>query len=152
MGNLGQRARFGQQAAGSLRDVPDADPGSAVALVARYLRAVAAQDWATVQACLSPAVVRRGPFADDFAGRAPYLEFLRRTMPALPGYRMDLDHVTATGSGTGQAAGTAGGTRIFAELRETVVVDGEPVLTEECLVFEVGRRIEAVSIYIRRTS
>ncbi len=114
------------------------------ALVERYLRAVAAQDWETVAACLAPAVVRRGPFADDFEGREPYLEFLRRTMPALPGYRMDLDRVEV-------AEGEAG-PRVYAELRETVVVDGDAVVTDECLVFEVGERIESVSIYIRRTS
>ncbi len=122
----------------------DGAPGPAARLVERYLRAVAAQDWDTVGACVSPTVVRRGPFADDFEGREPYLEFLRRTMPALPGYRMDLDRVAVSEG--------AAGPRVYAELRETVVMGGEAVVTDECLVFEVGERIDSVSIYIRRTS
>ncbi len=114
-------------------------------VVERYLRAVAAQDWAVVEACLAPAVVRRGPFADDFEGRAPYLEFLCRTMPSLPGYHMDLGRVTSLGS-------AEDGARVVAELRETVEVDGVPLVTDEVLLFDVGDRIEAVSVYIRRTS
>ena len=116
-------------------------------LVERYLRAVASQDWPTVEACLAPTVVRRGPFGDDVEGREAYLELLRRTMPALPGYRMDLDRVTEAAGGA-----EAGVTRVFAELRETVLVDGAALETEECLVFEVGATIEVVCIYIRRNS
>jgi len=114
-------------------------PGAAAQLVERYLHAVAAQDWASVEACLSPAVVRDGPFGDDFAGLDDYMAFLRRTMPSLPGYDMDIDRVTETGGG-----------RVFAELRETVEIDGEPLVTEECLVFALDDRITRVSIYIRR--
>jgi SnoaL-like domain len=157
VGNIGQQAHLGQQAACRLypAGVSDGVPGSAgvmaeglaEALVKRYLRAVAAQDWETVATCLSPAVVRRGPFGDDFEGRKPYLEFLRRTMPALPGYEMALDRVTAAGVPRDQPA-----RRVFAELRETVVVDREAVVTEECLVFEIEEQIESVSVYIRRTA
>ena len=125
-------------------------PRRAAALVERYLRAVAAQDWPTVEGCLAPTVVRRGPFGDDVEGRVGYLALLRRTMPALPGYRMDLDRVTEAGDAAGAAE--TGAIRVFAELRETVLVDGAPLETEECLVFEVGGTIEVVSVYIRRTS
>ena len=62
-----------------------AGASSAGALAERYLRAIAAQDWATVEACVAPDVVRLGPFGDDVEGRGPYLELLQRTMPALPG-------------------------------------------------------------------
>jgi limonene-1,2-epoxide hydrolase len=110
------------------------------ALAERYLLAVAAQDWASVEACVAPGVLRRGPYGDDYAGRSPYLAFLQRTMPALPGYRLDIDRVTEVDGG-----------RVFVELRETVEVDGAPFLTHECLVFDVvDDAIATVAIYIRQ--
>jgi SnoaL-like protein len=113
---------------------------SAGALAERYLLAVAAQDWAGVEACVAPGVVRLGPYGDDYEGRAPYLAFLQRTMPALPGYRLDIDTVTEVGEG-----------RAFVELRETVNVEGAPLLTHECLVFDVVEvQIARVAIYIRQ--
>jgi limonene-1,2-epoxide hydrolase len=83
-------------------------------------------------------VVRDGPFGDDFEGLEDYMSFLRRTMPALPGYEMDIDRVTALGAD-----------RVLVELRETVEVDGKPLVTDECLVFALDDRIRRVSIYIR---
>ncbi len=113
---------------------------TAGALAERYLRSLAAQDWAAVEACVAPDVVRLGPFGDDFEGRGPYLAFLQRTMPALPGYRLDIGTVTE-----------AGGGRVFVELRETVEFDGLPLLTHECLVFDVvDGRVARVAVYIRQ--
>jgi hypothetical protein len=113
---------------------------SAGALAERYLLAVAAQDWPGVEACVTPGVRRLGPYGDDYEDRGPYLEFLQRTMPALPGYRLDIDRVTEVGQG-----------RVFVELRETVEVDGAPLLTHECLVFDVVEdQIATVAIYIRQ--
>ena len=103
--------------------------GAAGRLAERYLRAVAAQDWASVERCLAPSVVRDGPFGDDVEGLEDYMGFLRRTMPSLPGYRMDIDRVTEMGDG-----------RALVELRETVEIDGAPVVTDECLVFAVAGR------------
>jgi limonene-1,2-epoxide hydrolase len=110
-------------------------------LAERYLRAVAAQDWPTVAASIAPGVVRHGPFGHDtVVGADAYLDYLRHTMPALAGYRLDIDRVTDTGGG-----------RVFVELCETVNVDGAPLLTHECLVFDVAdSRIETVAIYIRQ--
>jgi limonene-1,2-epoxide hydrolase len=110
-------------------------------LAVRYLRAVAAQDWPTVAGNLAPGVVRYGPFGhDNVVGAEAYLDYLQRTMPALAGYRLDIDRVTDTGGG-----------RVFAELRESVLVDGAPLLTHECLVLEIADgRIDTVAIYIRR--
>ena len=89
-----------------------AGTAGAGALAERYLRAVAAQDWATVQACVAPDVVRLGPFGDDVEGRGPYLELLQRTMPALPGYHLDIDRVTEVGGGRGlRRAARDGGDR-----------------------------------------
>jgi hypothetical protein len=113
---------------------------SAGALAERYLLAVAAQDWAGVEACVAPGVARLGPYGDDYEGCGPYLQFLQRTMPSLPGYRLDIGLVTEVGED-----------RVFVELRETVDVDGEPLLTHECLVFDVVEdRIARVAIYIRQ--
>jgi hypothetical protein len=113
--------------------------GAAGQLVELYLRAVAGQGWESVERCLSPSVVRHGPFGDDFEGTGDYMEFLRRTMPSLPGYRMDIDRVTEADEG-----------RVFVELRETIEVEGLPVVTEECLVFALDAGLIArVSIYIR---
>jgi limonene-1,2-epoxide hydrolase len=113
---------------------------NAGALAERYLLAVAAQDWAVVEACVAPGVLRHGPYGDDYEGRGHYLAFLQRTMPALPGYRLDIDRVTEVGEG-----------RVFVELRETVEVDGAPLRTHECLVFDVvAEQIATVAIYIRQ--
>jgi len=109
-------------------------------LAERYLRAVAGQDWESVERYLAPSVVRDGPFGDDVAGLEDYMGFLRRTMPSLSGYRMDIDRVTEMGDG-----------RVLVELRETVEMDAARVVTHECLVFAVdGGRVSRVSIYIRR--
>jgi ketosteroid isomerase-like protein len=113
---------------------------SAGALAERYLLAVAAQDWATVEACVAADVARLGPYGDDFEDRGPYLAFLQRTMPALEGYRLDIDTVTEAGDG-----------RVFVELREAVDVHGVPLLTHECLVLDVVEdRVARVAIYIRQ--
>lgn len=109
-------------------------------MVARYLGGVADQDWDVVEACLAGSVRRDGPYGDDVEGIVDYLAFLRRTMPSLPGYRMDLDRVTALGDG-----------RVVAELRETVDAGGAPLETHECLVFALADGlIERVSIYLRQ--
>lgn len=110
------------------------------AVAERYLLAVAAHDWDVVTACVAGQVVRHGPFGDDFTGADDYLSFLRRTMPSLAGYRMDIDRVTGIGD-----------RRAMVELRETVELDGRPVVTHECLVFDVGSdgRLTDIAIYIR---
>jgi SnoaL-like domain len=111
-------------------------------LAERYLHAVAEQDWATVMASVSPNVIRQGPFGDNVEGIEPYLDFLKRTMPALPGYRMDIDRVTELGD-----------ERAMVELRETIVVDTAPLETYECLVFDADadRLLAKISIYIRQS-
>ncbi len=112
-------------------------------LAERYLDAVAQQDWPTVSACIASAVVRHGPFGDDVKGTDEYLSFLKRTMPSLPGYRMDIDRVNELGD-----------QRAMVELRETIVVESGPLETFECLVFEVNDEglLADISIYIRQTA
>lgn len=106
-----------------------------------YLEALAAQDWPLVEASLSDQIRRHGPFGDDFEGTEAYLAFLRRTMPSLPGYHLDIDRVTETGPD-----------RCFVELRETITVEGDRMVTHECLVFDLDGtgRIAEVAIYIRQ--
>jgi len=115
--------------------------GPVSALALRYLRAVADQEWDVVSGCLSADVVRHGPFGDDVAGAAEYLSFLRRTMPALPGYRMDIDGATELDD-----------VRAMVELRETIEQDSGPMVTHECLIFTTGADglLVEVSIYIRQ--
>jgi SnoaL-like domain len=113
------------------------------ALAERYLHAVAGQDWSTVSACIASNVVRHGPFGDDVEGADEYVSFLKRTMPSLPGYRMDIDRVNELGDH-----------RAMVELRETIVVESGPLETFECLVFDVNSEglLANISIYIRQTA
>jgi len=109
----------------------------------RYLAAISSQDWERVASCITDGVRRVGPFGDVYIGRDAYLGFLGETMPSLRGYRMDIDRVT-----------TAGNERVtVVELRETVEVDGTPVVTKECIVCDIDASglIRQVSIYIQRS-
>jgi hypothetical protein len=86
-------------------------------------------------------VVRVGPFFDAYEGRAAYVEFLAALMPSLPNYSMDVGRVTYLD----------GGARAYAELAETLDVDGAPLRTPEVLVFELsGDRISRIEIFIQR--
>jgi ketosteroid isomerase-like protein len=113
-----------------------------VSLIRRYLDGVAGQDWAAVSECLAVDVRRVGPFGDVYEGREQYLAFLRRTMPALAGYSMDVERVLHTGDENAAVA----------ELTETVELDGRPVRTPESLVFDLDDdgRIRHIAIYIQQ--
>lgn len=113
-------------------------PGS---VATRYLEALARLDWDEVTACLASDVLRHGPYGDDYRGVPAYLGFLQDTMPALPGYRLDIDRVTELGS-----------RRALVELRETIDVESGPLVTWECLVFDADAdgRLEEIAIYIRQ--
>lgn len=117
--------------------------GSVAAVATRYLQGVGQLDFDEVAACLAADVIRRGPYGDNYQGAGSYLSFLQRTMPTLPGYRMDIDRVTELGE-----------RRAMAELRETIEVDEGPFVTHECIVFDAdpdGLLLE-ISIYIRQAS
>ena len=115
------------------------NPTSSIAV--RYLQALSHQDWDEVTRCLARDVIRHGPFGDDFKGVTKYISFLQRTMPSLPGYQMDIDKVTALVD-----------QRIMVELRETIELDDCPLVTYECLVFEVDSEglLGEIFIYIRQ--
>jgi len=112
--------------------------------VERYLAAVVAHDWDAARACLREDVVRNGPFRDEYRGSDDYIAFLVELMPTLSGYSMAVTRVTYAD----------GGRLAFAELAETVTVDGSPFRTEESLVFELDEddRIAHIDIYIKTKS
>jgi ketosteroid isomerase-like protein len=109
-------------------------------IVERYLEAVAGHDWEALEGCLAEDVVRVGPYGDAYTPRGPYVAFLAGLMPSLPGYGMRVDRVTYAGR------------QAFAELSETVEVDGSPLETPEVLVFDLDDdgRICRIGIYVRR--
>lgn len=109
-------------------------------MVETYLDAVVAHDWEALAGCLTEDVVRTGPFGDTYSPREPYVAFLAGLMPTLPGYSMDVERVVYAGPGTA-----------FAQLSETVELDGTPVVTPETLVFDLrDGRIARICIYIQR--
>jgi ketosteroid isomerase-like protein len=109
-------------------------------LVEQYLAAIVGHDWPGLYECVTDDVVRVGPYGDRYTGRDAYVAFLAETMPRLRGYEMVVDRVTYTGDG-----------RAFAELSETVEIDGTPVRTPEVLAFELAPdgRITHIEIYIQ---
>ncbi|HTI74764.1 MAG TPA: nuclear transport factor 2 family protein [Mycobacterium sp.] len=109
-------------------------------IVERYLHAIASHDWGVVDECIADDIIRVGPYGDRYTGRDEYLAFIADLMPKLKGYAMKLDRVTY-----------ASDELAFVELRETVEVDGKPMVTPEVLVFEVAGdgRIARVDIFIQ---
>jgi hypothetical protein len=117
------------------------DPGSAASVTASYLHAMARLDWDGVSACLSDDVLRRGPYGDDYEGAQAYVSFLERTIPSLPGYRMDIDRISELD-----------GQRAMAEVRETIDLEDGPLVTYESLVLDADAhgRLKEICIYIRQ--
>lgn len=115
-----------------------ASPGS---VATHYLQALARMDWDEVTACLAPDVLRHGPYGDDYKGIPAYLAFLQEMMPALPGYRLDIDRVSDLDD-----------RRAMVELRETIDVENGRLVTWESLVFDLDAegRLEEIAIYIRQ--
>ncbi|MBA2327560.1 MAG: nuclear transport factor 2 family protein [Actinobacteria bacterium] len=109
-------------------------------IVERYLDAIASRDWGALRDCVAEDVVRIGPFMDRYEGRGAYVAFIADTMPKLRGYEMRVERVTY-----------AGNTLAFAELSETVEMDGKPVRTPEALVFELDGdgRIARIEVFIQ---
>ena len=107
-------------------------------LIETYLDALVAGDWDTFAGCLADdGFTRVGPFGDVKATKDEYVAFLSDLMPTLPGYSMDVTRVTYVDS------------LAFAELSETVEVDGTPLRTPECLTFELADdgRIQRVEVF-----
>ena len=108
-------------------------------VIERYLRALVERDWTTFASCLADdGFTRVGPYGDTYSSKADYIGFLSELMPTLAGYEMDVSRVTYAGDGMA-----------FAELSETVEVDGTPLRTPECLSFELtdDGRIRRVEVF-----
>lgn len=107
-------------------------------VIERYLGALVAGDWDTFADCLSDDdFTRVGPYGDVKPTKTEYVAFLSDLMPTLAGYSMDVTRVTYAGS------------LAFAELSETVEVDGTPLRTPECLAFELADdgRIRRIDVF-----
>jgi len=118
----------------------------AVAMVHRYLDTMVDHDWEGLAACLSPDVVRLGPYGDDYHGVDDYVAFLRATLEALVGYDMRVDRVVP-----GVVPG--GPEVVLAELSETVTIDDVRLETPEAIVFDLAPdgRIARVAVFLRRS-
>jgi ketosteroid isomerase-like protein len=107
-------------------------------VIERYLQALVEGDWATFAGCLADdGFTRVGPFGDTYSSKPAYVAFLSELMPTLAGYEMDVTRVTYADS------------LAFAELSETVDVDGTALRTPECLTFELtgDGRIQRVEVF-----
>ena len=107
-------------------------------VIERYLHSLVAGDWATFADCLADdGFTRVGPYGDTYSAKADYVAFLSDLMPRLEGYEM---HVTRVSYADRVA---------FAELSETVAVDGTPLRTPECLTFDLtdDGRIRRVEVF-----
>ena len=95
-------------------------------VVERYLAALDAHDWTEFAACLADTGFQRiGPFQDVYASKSEYVAFISELMPRLPDYAMSILRITY-------------GDRIgYAELSETVTIDGVALHTPECITFEI---------------
>ena len=111
-------------------------------VVEEYLDAVATHDWDRLRAAVTDDVVRTGPFGDVYSGREAYVGFLSKLMPTLPDYSMDVARVTYVDDGR----------RAFAELSETMTLQGALVRTPEVLVFDLDAngQIARIEIFTRR--
>jgi ketosteroid isomerase-like protein len=109
-------------------------------IVTRYLNAIASHDWDVVDQCIADDIVRVGPYGDRYHGRDEYLAFITELMPRLTGYLMRLERVTY-----------ASDALAFAELSETVEVDGKPMVTPEVLIFAIAgdEHIKRVEVFIQ---
>jgi ketosteroid isomerase-like protein len=108
-------------------------------VIERYLQALVDGDWTAFADCLADdGFTRVGPYGDTYTTKADYVAFLRELMPTLPGYEMEVSRVTY-----------AADDLAFAELAETVEVDGTPLRTPECLTFALADdgRIQRVEVF-----
>jgi len=106
-------------------------------VIERFLTSLVAHDWDSFADCLADEFTRVGPYGDTYSSKADYVAFLSDLMPQLAGYEMEVTRVSyADGVG-------------FAELSETVEVDGRLLRTPECLTFDLAAdgRISRVEVF-----
>lgn len=114
-------------------------PGVTGRVVERYLQSLTAHDWDEFAACLADEFVRVGPYGDTYSSKAEYIAFISDLLPKLPGYAMDVTRVSYAGA------------VVYAELTETVTVDGQPLRTPECITFDLtdDGRIARIEVFIQ---
>jgi hypothetical protein len=106
-------------------------------VIERFLHSMVGHDWSTFEQCLADDFTRVGPYGDIYPSKAEYVKFLSELLPTLAGYEMQIARVSyADGVG-------------FAELSETVEVDGQLLRTPECLSFDLtdDGRIARVEVF-----
>lgn len=130
----------GDVAVGGRAAGPGPTIGSMSGIVERYLATMTSHDWDDLRACLADPFRRIGPYGDVKADQDAYVAFLSDLMPRLPNYSLDVHRVTYVDG------------RAFAELTESMDVDGRMRHTPEVLVFDLAPdgRISQVEIYIQR--
>ncbi len=101
-----------------------------------------AHEWDALGACLTPTVIRVGPFGDTYTPRDRYVAFLSELLPNLEGYSMHLHRVFYCDRVA------------LAQLSENVTLDGVDTETREALVFDLDEdgRIERIEIFIQRVT
>lgn len=112
-------------------------------IVERYLEALVSRDWGTFASCLCENIVRVGPYRDTYTSKAEYVEFISELLPQLQDYAMEVTRITYAATGT----------VAFAELTETVTINGTPFQTPECITFDVADdgRIARIEVFIQTT-
>ena len=97
-------------------------------VIERFLRSLVEHDWHAFESCLADDFTRVGPYGDTYSSKADYVAFLSDLMPTLAGYEMEVTRVSyADGVG-------------FAELSETVEVDGSAAADSRVSEFRLDRR------------
>lgn len=109
-------------------------------IVERYLATMTSHDWDDLRACLADDFTRIGPYGDVKSDQDVYVAFLSELMPKFPSYSLEISRVTYTGN------------LAFAELTESMEVEGKMRHTPEVLVIDLAPdgRISRVEIYIQR--
>jgi hypothetical protein len=106
-----------------------------------YFRAMAEHDFGLLATVVADDVIRVGPYGDGYKGKSAYVEFISGLLPNLPGHHLGVTRLTTVD----------GGRRVFAEIYETVEVNGAPLVTPEIIVLDLddAALISAITIYIQ---
>ena len=108
-------------------------------VIERYLQALVDGDWTTFASCLADGgFTRVGPYGDTYSTKADYVRSSPTSCRRWPATRW-----------RSRASPTRATASAFAELAETVAVDGTPLRTPECLAFELADdgRIRRVEVF-----
>ena len=107
-----------------------------------FVERLSAQDWAAFATLLRDDVERTGPYGDVVRGRDAYVAFLSAVVGRHSDYRLEVRRITVT----------AEGRHGFAEVTESLTVDGQAMAFPEVLVFDLDGdgRISTVAVFMIR--